>query len=285
MSRAHPPIGGVRTVPVSRTLDLVTSPGTNGSSITRALRVVEAVATAGDGVTAKAIARRLGHPLPTVYRVLGTLVEEGYLVRLHDVRGYGLGYRVAELHRSLTDQVRPVAPVLAVLRDVHTAVGAAAYLTAFRDVEVVIAAVDNCVDHPRPTAMLVGEPTAPHAIAAGKVMLAGLRPGRLSELLARTGLPRLASRTVADRRALDRELMRIRSDGAAVEVEEYQSGVAGVAAPVRGPDGDVCAALGVSVPHTDFTARRWELEHAVRSGAERVSLARNDRDRWAAGRP
>ena len=29
-----------------------------GSSITRALRVVEAVAVAGDGVTAKAIARR-----------------------------------------------------------------------------------------------------------------------------------------------------------------------------------------------------------------------------------
>lgn len=256
---------------------------TTGSSITRALRVVEAVAAAGDGVTAKAIARRLACPLPTVYRVLGTLVEEGYLVRLHDVRGYGLGYRVAELHRSLTDQVRPTPSVRAVLRDVHTALGAAAYITVFRDVEVVVAGVDDCADHPRPTAMLVGEPTAPHAIAAGKVMLAGLRPARLTELLARTGLPRLAARTVADRRALDRELMRIRSDGAAVEVEEFQSGLGGVAAPVYGADGELCAALGVSVAHADFTARRWELERVVRAGAERVSLARDDRDRWTAG--
>lgn len=261
----------------------MTPASSTGSSITRALRVIEAVAAAGDGVTAKAIARRLECPLPTVYRVLGTLVEEGYLVRLHDVRGYGLGYRVAELHRSLTDQVRPTGPVRAVLRTIHTSVGAAAYLTVFRDIEVVIAHIDDCTDHPRPTAMLVGEPTAPHATAAGKVMLAGLRPGRLSELLASTGLPRLASRTVSDRRSLDRELMRIRSDGAAVEVEEYQSGLAGVAAPVMGPGGEIWGALGVSMPHAEFTARRWELERVVRSGAERVTLARDDRDRWVSG--
>lgn len=243
---------------------------TTGSSITRALRVVEAVATAGDGVTAKAIARRLGCPLPTVYRALGTLVDEGYLVRLHDVRGYGLGYRVAELHRSLADQLRPPSAVRAVLHDVHTSVGAAAYLAVFRDVDVVVAHVDDCPDHPRPEAMRVGEPTAPHATAAGKVMLAELRPGRLTELLARAGLPRLAPRTVADRRTLDRELMRVRSDGAAVEVEEYQSGVAGVAAPVHGPDGAVTGALGVSVSRAEFAVRRWELERVVRRAAARA---------------
>lgn len=253
-----------------RTLVLVAPVQRSGSSITRALRVVEAVAAAGDGVTAKAIARRLAAPLPTVYRALGTLVEEGYLVRLHDVRGYGLGYRVAELHRSLTDQVRPPGPLRAALREVHTAAGAAAYLAVFRDVDVVVADVDDCNDHPRPVDLRVGEPTPAHATAAGKVMLAGLRPARLAELLERTGLPRFGPRTVADRRALDRELMRIRSDGAAVEVEEFVEGVAGVAAPVLGADGEVEAALGVSVPRAEFTARRWELERVVRGAAARV---------------
>jgi len=253
------------------TLDRVASGRQTGSSITRALRVVEAVAAAGDGVTAKAIARRLNCPLPTVYRALGTLVEEGYLVRLHDVRGYGLGYRVAELHRSLTLQVRPPDTLRTALREVHTAGGAAAYLAVFRDVDVVVADVDDCADHPRPDELRVGEPTAAHATAAGKVMLAWLRPARLAELLERTGLPRLGPRTVADRRALDRELMRIRSDGAAVEVEEYAPGVAGVAAPVLGVDGEVGAALGVSVPRAEFAARRWELERLVRAAATRAA--------------
>ena len=165
------------------------------------------------------------------------------------------------------------------LREVHTSAGAAAYLAVFRDVDVVVAYVDDCADHPRPDALHVGEPTPAHATAAGKVMLAGLRPARLSELLERTGLPRLAPRTVADRRALDRELMRIRSEGAAVEVEEYVPGVAGVAAPVLGADGEVSAALGVSVSRAEFAARRWELERVVRAAASRAVVNEAERAR------
>ncbi|MGH3568985.1 MAG: IclR family transcriptional regulator [Pseudonocardia sp.] len=266
------PIGGVRFPHAYRKTVPVTAEGTAGSSITRALRVVEAVAAAGDGVTAKAIARRLGTPLPTVYRTLGTLVDEGYLVRLHDVRGYGLGYRVADLHRSLAEQVLPPPGVRRVLHEVHTAVGAAAYYAVFRDVEIVVAHIEECTACAPSGGLRVGEPTAPHATAGGKVMLAGLRPPRLAELLAHAGLPQLAPRTVPDRRALDRELMRIRSAGAAVEVDEFERGRAGVAAPVHNASGDVTGAVGVSVSRTDFTSRRWDLERAVRQAAVRATL-------------
>jgi DNA-binding IclR family transcriptional regulator len=46
-------------------------------------------------------------------------------------------------------------------------------------------------------------------------------------------------------------------------------GVAGVAAPVLGVDGEVVAGLGVSVTRAEFTARRWELERVVRTAAAR----------------
>ena len=232
---------------------------------------MEAVAAAGDGITPKAIARRLGCPLPTVYRALGTLVEQGYLVRLHEVRGYGLGYRVAELHRSLADQVRPPAAVRSVLHEVHLELGAASYLAVRRDADVVVAHVDDCPEHPGPPGLGAGEPTAPHATAAGKAILAGLRGPRLTELLARVGLPALAPHTVADRRVLDRELRRVRAEGVAVEVEEYAAGVAGLAVAVLGPDGEVVAALGVSVSRADFAARRWDLERGVRRAGARVA--------------
>ena len=104
-------------------------------------------------------------------------------------------------------------------------------------------------------------------------MLAALRPGRLTELLTRSGLPRLAPRTVADRRALDRELMRVRSDGAAIEVEEYQAQVAGVAAPIPGPDGEIVGAIGVSVvrtPSSPPAAGTWSA--LVRAAAGHAAL-------------
>ncbi|GAA3250106.1 hypothetical protein GCM10017691_61700 [Pseudonocardia petroleophila] len=254
-----------------------------GTSITRALRVVEAVAAAGDGVTAKAIARRLGSPLPTVYRALGTLVQEGYLVRLQEVRGYGLGYRIGELQRSLVDQVRPASPVRTILHEVHESVGAACHLVVFRDTDIVVAAVDDCAHHARPDGFDVGEPTPAHATAGGKVLLAPLRPARVSELLTPYGMPRLTSRTLVERRGLDRELMRVRSAGVGVEVEEYRPGIAGVAAPVPGPGGAVRSAVGVTVTRAEFAARRWELEVAVREAAARVARAETDDARATGG--
>jgi IclR family transcriptional regulator, acetate operon repressor len=238
-------------------------------SLVRALRVLEAVAALGDGVTAKAIARRLGAPLPTVYRALGTLVAEGYLVRLNAVRGYGLGYKVSELHRGLTAQVRPPAAVRTLLHEAHSGVGAAAYLAVLRDVEVVVAHVDRCSDHPGPLGLRVGEIAPAHATALGKAVLAGLDTGPLGDVLTSTSLTAFTPRTVADRRTLDRELRRVRAAGAAVEVEEFHRGVAAVAVAVRGTR----SAVGVAVTRAEFTARRWELEHAVRETAERVGRA------------
>ncbi|HEY2192547.1 MAG TPA: helix-turn-helix domain-containing protein [Actinomycetospora sp.] len=60
-------------------------------SVHRALRVLEVVADAGDGITAKAVARRLDYNLSTTYHLLSSLVEDGYLVRLEPARGFGLG--------------------------------------------------------------------------------------------------------------------------------------------------------------------------------------------------
>ncbi|ALE75480.1 Transcriptional regulator, IclR family [Pseudonocardia sp. Ae168_Ps1] len=238
--------------------------GTAGTALRRALRVLESVAEIGDGVTAKALARRLDLPLPTTYRVLGTLVEEGYLVRLHAVRGYGLGYRVVGLYRGMTDRIVPPAPAREILADLHVRVGAAAVLAVLRAGDVVVAHSETCAAHPGPGAM-PGEPVPAHATAPGKALLAGLDAGRLAEVLGAGPLGALTPHTLTDRRLLDRDLLRVRSAGVAVEVEEHARGRAGLAVAV--PSGDGTAALGVVVSRADFAGRRWQLEQAVREAA------------------
>lgn len=245
------------------------SPEAHGSGLRRALRVLEAVAETGDGVTAKAIARRLELPLPTCYRLLGTLVEEGYLVRLHGVRGYGLGYRVVGLYRGLTDPIVPPPGARELLAELHTRVGAAAVLAVLRCDDVVVAHTETCPAHPGPGAV-PGERLPAHATAPGKALLAGLDAGRLAEVLGvgpGPGLPPLTPHTLTDRRLLDRDLLRVRSAGVAVEVEEHARGRAGLAVtvPVAGTDR---VALAVVVSRADFTGRRWELERAVRDAVE-----------------
>ena len=252
------------------------TPLTAETSVWRALRVVEVVAEVGDGVTPKAIARRLNFTLPTTYRLLATLVDEGYLVRLPEPRGYGLGYRIGELARRLVDQVTVPASVRGILHDVHRVAEGAAYYLVFRGADVVVAHLDECPAHPAPAALRVGEPVAAHATAAGKVLLAALDRRRLTALVA-DPLPPLTSRTVVDRAELYGELERVREVGVAVELGELQLGRAGVAAPVRGPDGVVTGALGISVRGTDFALRRAGLERAVRDGANRAACVLTER--------
>lgn len=242
-----------------------------GGALRRALRIVEAVADAGDGITAKALARRLSMSLPTVYRLLGALVEEGYLVRLHAVRGYGLGYRVVELARGLTDHLTPPQAVREMLAELHTGVGAATYLVVLRDTDVVVAHADSCTAHPGVAGLRTGEPVPAHATALGKAVLSRLGPGLLGDVLARSGVPALTGSTLTDRRLLDRELLRVRSAGVAVDVEEYTRGTAGIALPL--PGGPRISAVGVSVSRAEFGTRRWELERAVRDAAGPLSRA------------
>lgn len=238
--------------------------GEHGSALRRALRVLEAVAEAGDGVTAKALARRLELPLPTCYRVLGALVEEGYLIRLHAASGYGLGYRVVGLYRGLTDPIVPPPGARELLAGLHTRVGAATVLAVLRADDVVVAHTETCPAHPGPGAV-PGDRLPAHASAPGKALLAGLEPGRLAELTG-GGLAPLTPHTLIDRRSLDRELLRVRSAGVAVEVEEHARGRAGLAVTVpAGGAGPV--ALAVVVSRADFAGRRWELERAVRDAA------------------
>ncbi|MFP5021142.1 IclR family transcriptional regulator [Pseudonocardia phyllosphaerae] len=247
-----------------------TDSGAGSGALHRALRVLEAVADAGDGVSAKALARRLDLPLPSCYRLLGSLVEQGYLVRLHAARGYGLGYRVVDLYRGLTGPIVPPPAARDLLADLHVRVGAAAVLGVLRCDDVVVAHTETCPAHPGP-ADVAGERLPAHATAAGKALLAGLDPGALADVLGTGPLDALTPHTLTDRRLLGRDLLRVRSAGVAVEVEEQARGRAGLALTV--PGAPHATALAVVVSRADFASRRWELEGALRDAVEPLGRA------------
>ena len=97
----------------------------------------------------------------------------------------------------------------------------------------------------------VGRTVDYHTTAVGKVLVAfgaaELPPGRLR---------RVAPATVVDRAALEAELARVRTEGFAVAADELEDGLTAIASPVRGPTGDVIAALSISGPTLRLTPVR-----------------------------
>jgi len=232
-------------------------------SVRRALRVLEVVAAAGDGVTAKAVARRCGFKLSTTYHLLHTLVHEGYLVRLPNARGYGLGYRLTDLHRQLRSQLAVTPRVVDALTVAHRWGGTATYFSVLRDADVVVADVVDSPQMPRVEPLDVGFREAAHATAFGKVLLAYLPPARRREYLAGVGLRRLTGRTITGLDAFEEELATVRLTGIAQEIEEFRSDLACVAVPVRAADGAVVGAVAASAPLAFFRAHRDRMAAAV----------------------
>jgi IclR family transcriptional regulator, acetate operon repressor len=248
------------------------------SSVHRALQVLEAVATAGDGITAKAVARRLGFNLSTTYHLLDSLVVDGYLVRLEDLRGFGLGPKLPALHDRLVAQLPVPRGLGEILRTVHLAAGAGALYAAFRDDDVVVVASDDCTAHAVP--VISTWRGALHATAVGKLLLAALPAADRRAVIDRDGLPAHAFRTVTDPALLDRELATVRRRGVADDRGEFRERLACVAAPVVvDDDGLPVGAVAVAVPVVpaggpgSLADRRERLETAVREGASRVAAA------------
>lgn len=251
-------------------VDVPQSRGLVGSA-RRALRVLEVVAAQGDGVSAKAVARKSGYTLSTTYHLLNTLVHDGYLVRLGHGRGFGLGYKLGPLFDRLCTQLDVDRLVRDELSALHQRVGAAVYYTVLRDSDVVVAAVADSPEHPRAQPVDFGFDEAAHATAYGKVLLAALPARRRREYLAGAGMPRLTERTTVRLRDLDRELEQVRHRGWAQDVEEFQPGLACVSAPVIRPDERVTAAIAFSVPLADFADRGPALHRHATEAATRLS--------------
>lgn len=222
-------------------------------SVERALALLDAVAEAPGPLSAKALARRVGCSLSTVYHLLGPLTERGHLVR--GPQGYALGPRVPALHRSFQRQLGVAGPVCALLAQVRQAADAEAYFTSYGDGRITV--VDSTAPpadaaHPFPA----GPETRAHATAHGKVLLAQLRRQHRLRYLADHGMARFTPRTITDVERFEAELAGVRQRGVAVSVGEADPDYTCVAVPLPGAPG---RALSVSLPREAFRRRRGEV--------------------------
>lgn len=74
--------------------------GRQPMAVDHAFAILEEVARQGPGVSARQIVEALEMPRSTVYRLIKHLVQEEYLVRSPDLRGFALGARLDVLVRG-----------------------------------------------------------------------------------------------------------------------------------------------------------------------------------------
>ena len=237
-------------------------------SLERAFDLLERMADAGGEVGLSELSAGSGLPLPTIHRLMRTLVACGY-VRQQPNRRYALGPRLIRLGESASRLLGTWArPYLAELVE---ATGETANMALLDGDEVVyVAQVPS--RHSMRMFTEVGRRVLPHSTGVGKALLASVPPEEVRALLSRTGMPAATDRTITDPDAFLAELERIRALGYAVDDNEQEVGVRCLAVTV--PDSPTAAAISISGPAGRVTEAATDKIVPVLQGvARQLSVA------------
>ena len=167
-------------------------PAANGvQSVERVFDLLELITDAGGEVTLSELSSSTELPLPTIHRLLRTLVAKGYVRQLAN-RRYALGPRLIRLGEGASKQLGALArPQLTSLVEALGETSNMAVLDS--DMVVYIAQVPS--KHSMRMFTEVGRRAHTHATGVGKAILAQLDDAAVRNIVARAGMPRRLSRT------------------------------------------------------------------------------------------
>ena len=221
----------------------------------RALCILELLTRVERAMTFMAIEDILGYPRSSLHGLLRTLVERGWLELDETSRVYALGIRAWEAGNTYLRATSLAKRALPYMTEVRDALDETVQLAVLDGrFNVYVAKVDGT--QRLVLASEIGRRLEAHATGLGKILLAGLAPQELDRRLAGVELERFTPNTITDGDELKREIARITSSGYALDKEEYTIGVRCVAVPVRNHNGDIVAAMSVSVPRVRFSLER-----------------------------
>ncbi|GAA4903090.1 IclR family transcriptional regulator [Streptomyces coeruleoprunus] len=216
------------------------------------------------------VADRLGVHKSTALRLLRTLHEHGLVYRQQDQR-YRLGARLIALAQEAVENldVREIAHPHLVRLGEET--GHTVHLAVYEDGEVLY--IDK-VESRYPVRMYsrIGKPVAITVAAVAKLLLADLPEDERRTLAAKLDYPPYTPRSTPNAAAFLEELATVREQGWATDLGGHEESINCVAAPVRGADGRVVAAMSVSAPNVVVTAEELlALLPLVRRTADAIS--------------
>lgn len=237
-------------------------------SVARAADILIALAESEQGLTTKEISQRLGISRQGTYHLIHTLIGAGLLTRTEGDR-YVLGLRVGTLAAAFERHLTPSEHLAPYVRALARDSGETAYAAGWRNGEIVVLSVAKGDSPVQAADVVPGTAEDGHARASGKLLLAFATHQVREQYLQTHRLRRRTPNTITSRRVLDKELAAIRTQGYAVDLEEFADGLSCLAVPVD--SGASPFVFGLSIPAQRFADPR-DRERYLSVTRERATL-------------
>ena len=241
-------------------------------SLSRMCDILELLAGSTDRWSPIDISRQLGIPSNTVYRIIDTLEQRGYIER-DEGNHVVLGTKLFALGNAAYVNLGLNATAVPHLIQFTKATKESSILGVLVDHRALLV---EQVESPLPLRIAgqVGTFYPAHAVVIGKVLLAYLPPETLDDVLSQLKLQKLTENTITRRAEFKEHLEAIRRQGIGVDWKGYDPGIACIGVPVRDRRGDVVAAFAAHGPTTRLTRSRLKaIEPLVRQTGRDISTS------------
>src|ERR1700692_2299095 len=196
----------------------------------RGLRLLHLFSESPKGLTAKQVAALSRLPVSTVHRFLANLVTAGFLNR--DGEGtHHLGIACFSIGQAAVAQLDIRRLSLPYLQELNQNTRETIHLTVRHGLSAVYV---EKLDSPEPLRIYsrIGAAVPLHCTGVGKVMLAYMPPEELSAILPQLEFRRLTENSIANLQELQTHLQKVRKNGYACDLEEYEPHIRCIAAPI-----------------------------------------------------
>ena len=223
------------------------APATTLQTVERALAFLELVAVSSSELTVRDVAGRLGVNLTTCYHLYNTLAAHGYVERNPDLT-LRVGRQAAVLYDGYRRGFSGQRRMQEFVAELAAQTTETAWLSTLTGDSVVLTAYAEGPQPVRATGLYVGLTGLEHVRSSGRAVLAHLDEERRERILQKSLSGVAPAQRAGIREALKRDFAVIRERGWALDDEDYNAGIVGVAAPFFSPDGAVLGAVGVWSP-------------------------------------
>jgi IclR family pca regulon transcriptional regulator len=198
-------------------------------------------------------AARTGIPRTAARRYLLSLCHYGYAD--HDGKHYWLTPRVLRLGQGYLEAARLPRLVRPFIQQLSTATGETVNVSVLDGFEVVYVARSNS-----PRLVSIGfHPGArapAHVVSPGTVLLAALKDAALARWIERHDFAAFNPNTVTDRAAFLAQVQRAKAQGHWVADGQLDTGLTGIAVPLKDRRGRSAAAIGMTVQRVQWDPAR-----------------------------
>ncbi|MBC2605317.1 IclR family transcriptional regulator [Pelagicoccus albus] len=237
-------------------------------NLKNACRILQLIADSSQPLTMSHIADTLTLPRSTVFRILSTLCEEGWLFR--EDKSYRMGGALIGLGRKAINSSTINQLARPILKEVTKLTGETSQLAILSGPQVLIVEVEDS-PHPLAAHSRPGTGADIHCSASGKVLLAFGSESERTRIVQEIKYTSHTPNTIKNREELEKELVSIQKLGYAIDEQEYHEGIRCIAVPVFDSSNMASYSIGITASTHRFTRRKIkEISQILKNAADQL---------------